>query len=122
MRRGKKILLAAVLAAAALILWCVSPGPGWLARQTALGYASRHAPEFRYAEVIRGTTEFRMLGPVSLRCPNWTIALRQSPEDGELVLRLGLSEGFFPVRVTQASWWTPEAGMETPDTPLPVPG
>ena len=121
MRAARRILIAAALAAA-LILWCVGPGPGWLAQRTALRYAARHAPEFQSVEVIRGTTESKILGPISLRCPNWTVALRQSPEDGDLLLRLELSEGFFPVRVTQAGWWTPEAGMETPDISLPVPG
>lgn len=122
MSRGKRIglgILAGCLSLCfAFLLWCHSPGPEWMARRTAEKYLDRHAAEYSFVgEVITGVTEARRFG-VELTWPSWTAIGQTGEGDWDQAVRLELTSGWFPWRVTKADWWTPEAGFSGS---LPIP-
>lgn len=128
MVRTKPVILTMISVTIGLILavplWWYSPGPEWLARTTAKDYAERYAPEYsHHMVVLEGETGCRLVGPIDISCPSWTIAMFRE-EDAEQqgpALRLELNKGVFPVWVEDAGWWAP-VEMDWPDYELPVRG
>ena len=114
MRNVKKVLRVPVLAGAvlALLLWSHSPGPEWLAQATAERYAQRYAADYRYHALVMEGEVCRRIGVLSLRYPSWTVGLsrEEDPARQGHVLRLELSGGIFPIKVSKAGWWTAEDG------------
>lgn len=103
------VLIGMVLA---LLLWSLSPGPERLAQSTAERYAERYAADYRYYALVMEGEVHRRIGAFSLRHPSWTVGLfrEEDPMRQGRVLRLEISGGSFPVKVTKAGWWTAEEG------------
>lgn len=112
---NKLILLTMGMLLLAMLLWCFSPGPEWLAKRTALRYAGQHAPEFschvRAMEVGQGERGL------------WIVSLFRAEDEVQQgpALRLEIHSAVLPTEVTEAGWWAEEE-MDWPDYELPVPG
>ena len=105
-------LLATVCVLCAMLLsvifWKYSPGPAWLAGRTAEQYVQQHAPGYGEVEVLEGVREQALLPSffgegLGVVYPTWVAVCRQSPDNPE-VLRLELSDGLFPLSVTEAAF------------------
>lgn len=118
-RRPRPLLAAICVIGAALLsvlLWKHSPGPEWLAGRTARQYVLRYAPEYGETEVLEGVRERTLLPALfgerlGVAYPTWVVVCRHSPDDPE-VLRLELSDGLFPLSVTDAGFL--DLGARTP--------
>lgn len=122
-RSVRKWLAGALCAAAvlglAVFIWARSPGPQWMARRTAQRYLAQYAPEYSYL-AEHEATDVRCFGPegkggapiFSISRPTWVIVGRKTADDRDTVARLELGTGYFPWRVTDACYFSPETGAQ----------
>lgn len=115
----RAVVVGIVCLALAQLLWCLSPGPEWLARRTALDYVRQYAPEYSHVEILKGETAVNF-GPLAIPCPSWTVSVLREEGVYSPNVRLELGKGFFPTKVIRADWWASEESL-LPDTPLPIP-
>lgn len=118
MGRAKKtvlILLCCVVGViAALAIWNLSPGPAWMAEQTARRYLERNVPEYDIVQVMEENTSRNImlfyLPPLGVQYHSYLAVGMLDEDNDEQCIRMELDWGPFPLKVAEAAEFNSKDG------------